>query len=97
MIDEWPEAELEELAEWLIAARRSGGLVMQETRVTDEEVENDAPAKPISFEELKRMLDEAPLDDEPETEEELEALRHSLASNGDGRMSHEDVKKLIGL
>lgn len=99
MIDEWPEDELEALVEWLREARRGhgGGMRLGETSFTDEEVEGGAPAKQISFEQLRRILDEAPLDDEPETEDELEALRESLASKPEDRISHADLMKRLGL
>ena len=99
LIDQWPESDLEALEESLRAALRGGGLVMNETSFTDAEIEDEdmTAVRPISHDEFRRILDEAPFDDEPETEEEREALGESLASNREDRMSHEDVKKLIGL
>ena len=100
LIDQWPESELEALEEWLRAALRGrGSLSLGETSFTDEEVEDEedmAKAKPISNEEFRRILDEAPLDDEPLSQAELEALRRW--EQGPRRtISHDELMKKLGL
>lgn len=80
MIDELPEAELEALEEWLRARRRQG---------------QAAGSRSITNEEFHKFLDEAPLDDEPETEEELEAIRRWRSKPGE-TISHEEVLKQLG-
>ena len=101
MIDDLPEAELEALEEWLRVAlrQRDRTLQMRETSFTDEEVEDAdlRDRKPISNEEFRRILDEAPLDDEPLTDADREALRLSRASKPSDRISHSDLMKLLGL
>ncbi len=100
MLDELPESELEALADWLRAARRGEGLEMREARVTEEGAADVDPAsakKKLSIDELRRILDAAPLDDEPETEEEREAVRESMESRPAERTSHADLMKHLGL
>jgi len=48
-------------------------------------------------ERLKILLDSAPLDDEPLTDEDLAAIREGLADEARGEVvPHEQVKKRIG-
>ncbi len=76
LVDEWPESELEELEDWLNAARgRKGG-------------------EPISDEAFLKILEDAPFDDEPLTEDDLAAIRRSRESSRP-RVPHEEVEQLL--
>jgi predicted transcriptional regulator len=45
---------------------------------------------------LRSILDAAPLDDEPVTDEDLAAIREGLAEKARGEVvSHEEVKRLV--
>jgi predicted transcriptional regulator len=45
---------------------------------------------------LRALLDEAPLDDEPVTEEDLAAIREGLAEKARGEVvSHEEAERLL--
>jgi len=49
-----------------------------------------------SKEPLRALLDEAPLDDEPVTEEDLAAIQEGLADKGRGEVvSHEEAERLL--
>ncbi len=81
MIDDLPDADLAELEEWLLARERP------------------LPARakrPMTSDEFRKFLEDAPEDDEPLTEEELEALRRWRESPGP-TVPHEEVKRMLGL
>jgi len=47
---------------------------------------------------LRRLLDSAPLDDEPESEEERALVEEARADRDAGRLTpHEEVKRILGI
>lgn len=56
------------------------------------------PAKEISHEEFERILKAAPIDDEPLTEDDIEAIERGRKAIKEGRIySYEEGMKRLGL